>query len=348
MSKLAFLEINGSNKKEIKDDRKKIISKIGHEKLKKIYTNMVRVRAFDDKINEMVALKAYSIAQHSTKGQEATPIAGCAVLNDNDYLMPYHRGWAHFIGKGMDTGEMIAELLGKKTGCCKGRAGAQLGDWDKRVMGRPGIQAAHINIAAGIGLSIKMSGTKEVVLCFNGDGSSNKGDWYEGINLAAIWDAPVVYVVENNLYAITTPVTESMKISDIADRAVAFGIPGYVINGNDAIVAYLVISKAVERARSGEGPSLIEAKTYRWEGHEIFDKWHDGIYRSHEEIEEWKKKDPIKKLEKDLLENNILTDKNFQKIKESAKEEMEKAEDFATKSPLPTKDELLDQKNLFA
>lgn len=348
LSKMTFLEIHGADKREVQIDRKEVISEVGSEKLKKIYTNMIRVRAFDDKIDEMVEIKGYNIPQHSTRGQEATPIAGCAVLNESDYVMPYHRGWAHYIGKGMDVSKMLAEALGKKTGCCRGRGGVQQGDWDKRVMGRPGIQAAHINIAAGIGLAIKLNRGKEVVLSFNGDGSSNKGDWYEGINLAAIWDASVVYVVENNQYAISTPRTETMKIDDIADRAVAFGIPGYIIDGNDAVLAYHIISKAVRDARSGKGPSLIEAKTYRFKGHHAFDKWHDGIYRSHEEIEEMKKRDPIPKLEKELLENNILTEKEIEKIKKEAREEMDKAEEFAVNSPLPTKEELLDKSNLFA
>jgi TPP-dependent pyruvate/acetoin dehydrogenase alpha subunit len=328
-------------KKEQSFDRKELIKAIGPEKMKRMYTDMVRTRAFDDIVERMIRVEGFSILQHATTGQEATPIAATTAITKDDYVMPYHRGWGWGIGKGMDPKKMLAECLGKATGICRGKGGVQLGDWENKVMGRPGTQGAHLSIAAGVGLGAKLAGKGQVVVSFNGDGSSNTCNFYEGINLATIWDAPVIYIVENNGYSITQKRNEIMRIEDVAERSAAFGIPGIVVDGNDAVVCYKVISEAVERARSGKGPSLIETKTYRWLGHHAFDAWHEGGYRTKEEIESWKKKDPIAKITQDVLENGILTEKEMADIKAAAEEEMKAAREFAINSPLPTLEELL-------
>ena len=229
---------------------------IGRETLLKIYGNMVRLRCLDDKINELIA-SGIGITQHSTRGQEATTIAACAALEPQDYVMPNHRGWGWAIGKGMDPKDLLAELLGKKTSCCVGKGGVHIADWTLRIMGRPRVQAAHIPIAAGVGLSIKFRKTKDVVLCFFGDGASNEGNVHEGMNLASVWKAPVVFICENNLYALFTPNIETTSVRDIADRAKGYGIPGVVVDGNDAIAVYEVAREAIRRARSGEGPTFI-------------------------------------------------------------------------------------------
>jgi TPP-dependent pyruvate/acetoin dehydrogenase alpha subunit len=313
---------------------------IGKERLLRIYNNMVRLRCLDDKINELIA-SGIGITQHSTRGQEATTIAACAALEPQDYVMPYHRGWGWAIGKGMDPKILLAELLGKKAGCCVGKGGVHIADWSLRIMGRPGVQAAHIPIAAGVGLSVKFRKTQDVVLCFFGDGASNEGNVHEGMNLAAVWKVPVIFICENNLYALFTPNIETTSVKDLADRAKGYGIPGVVVDGNDAIAVYEVVQEAIRRARAGEGPTFIESKTYRMHGHTAMDRFHLGGYRPKEEVEEWEKKDPVKRVRGKLLERQMASEADLQEMERKAKEEIEGAEKFAKACPYPTKEELL-------
>jgi len=300
---------------------------------------MVQLRFFDEKVNELVA-SGIRITQHSTRGQEAAQVAATTALEPEDYLMPYHRGWGWAIGKGLDPKILLAELMGKKAGCCGGKGGVHIADWYLRIMGRPGVQAAHVPIAAGVGLSIKFRKTKEVVLCFFGDGASNEGNVHEGMNLASVWKAPVVFVCENNLYALFTPNIETTSVRDIADRAQGYGIPGVVVDGTDAIAVYETARKAIQRARSGQGPTLIEAKNYRIHGHTAMDRFHLGGYRSKEEVEEWEKKDPVKRLRQRLVEMGRASTKELDEIDQKAKEEIEEAEKFARESPYPSREEI--------
>jgi TPP-dependent pyruvate/acetoin dehydrogenase alpha subunit len=312
---------------------------IDKETLLKIYRNMVRLRFFDDKVNEMVE-SGIRITQHSTRGQEATTVAACAALQPNDYVMPYHRGWGWAIGKGMDPKTLLAELIGKRTGCCAGKGGVHIADCSLRIMGRPGVQAAHIPIGAGVGLSIKLRKAKDVVLVFFGDGASNEGNVHEGMNLASVWKAPVVFICENNLYALFTPNIETTSVRDIADRAQGYGIPGAIVDGNDAIAVYEAAREAIQRARSGLGPTFIESKTYRMHGHTAMDRFHLGGYRSKEEVEEWEKKDPVKRLRQRLVETKTATAAALDKIDQEARAEIEEAEKFAKESPYPTREEI--------
>ncbi len=313
---------------------------IDRETLLKIYRNMVRLRCFDDKVNLLVE-SGIRITQHSTRGQEATTVAACTALQPTDYVMPYHRGWGWAIGKGMDPKVLLAELMGKRTGCCVGKGGVHIADCSLRIMGRPGIQAAHVPIGAGVGLSIKFQKTNEVVLVFFGDGASNEGNIHEGMNLASVWKAPVVFFVENNLYALFTPNIETTSVRNIADRAQGYGIPGVVVDGNDAIGVYEVAREAVQRARSGQGPTFIEAKTYRMHGHTAMDRFHLGTYRQREEVDEWGKKDPVKRLRARLIEIKVATAADLDKMDEEARLEIEEAEKFAKESPYPTREEIL-------
>ncbi len=312
---------------------------VDKETLLKIYRNMVRLRFFDDKINEMIA-SGIRITQHSTHGQEATTIAACAALKPTDYVMPYHRGWGWAIGKGMDPKILLSELLGKTTGCCGGKGGVHIADCSLRIMGRPGVQAAHIPIGAGVGLSIKFRKTNEVVLVFFGDGASNEGNVHEGMNLASVWKAPVVFICENNLYALFTPNIETTSVRDIADRAQGYGMPGVIVDGNDAIGVYEAAREAIQRARSGQGPTFIESKTYRIHGHTAMDRFHLGVYRAKEEVEEWEKKDPLRRLRQRLIEMKVASEAKLNKMDEQARLEMEEAEKFAKDSPYPTREEI--------
>ena len=210
------------------------------------------------------------------------------------------------------------------------------------MLGAIAIVGGGITIATGAGISAQMRGTDQVSICFFGDGASNRGTFHESINLASVWKLPVVYVVENNLYGESTHQRDVMNITNIADRAVAYGIPGVIVDGNDVIAVYEVIGEAVARARKGEGPSLIECKTYRHRGHSEGDVGPRQIYRTEQEIEEWKKKDPIPRFKKQLIETQVLTEKATAEIDQQILEEVDKAVKFAEESSFPEPEETLD------
>jgi TPP-dependent pyruvate/acetoin dehydrogenase alpha subunit len=308
--------------------------------LRLIYSKMVLTRAFDTKLNDLAAA-GEPLVHHSGLGQEATPVTACAALRADDYVMPYHRGWAWAIGKGMEPKFILSELMGKKTGYMGGRGGAQMADWNLRVMGRSGMQGAHIPITAGIGLSIKMRKGDQVVLCFFGDGPPNIGEWHEGMNLAAIWRAPAVFICESNGYAEGTPRMETMLNERIAERAAAYRMPGVTIDGNDIFAVHGAVQGAVDRARKGEGPTLIEALTYRWLGHFPRDVEHYGGYRPKEEVDGWRVKCPIRRAGLRLMEMGILTPAEIESIEREAQAVIDEAVGFAKESPYPTREDLL-------
>lgn len=321
--------------------RREALKEIPAEKLLGIFRDMVRTRALDEKINELLS-QGHSIGQHPTTGQEAGPVAACAVLREGDYIMPYHRGWAWAIGKGMDPARLLAELLGKKTGYCRGKGGPHLADWDLGILGRSGVQGAHIPVAAGVGLSIKRLGQDRVCICFFGNGASNTGNFHEGLNLAAVWKVPVVFFCENNLYAIFSTAPETTAVTDLADRAGAYGMPGYIVDGNDAVAIYRAVRAAVERARAGGGPTLIESKTYRWSGHNPIDRIHYGGYRPKEEVDSWRERCPIRRLREDLLQTGLASPEQLDAVAEEAKREMERAAEAAVAAPYPEPSDYLE------
>lgn len=310
--------------------------------LLRFYRDMLRTRYLDDKINELVT-QGVGIMQHSTRGQEATPVAACAALEPGDYMFPYHRGWAWAIGKGMDPKLVLAELMGKKTGYCKGKGGVHLADWNLRVMGRPGVQGAHVPIATGIALAVKMRKEKDVVICFFGEGGSNEGNVHEAMNMASVWKVPLIFVVENNGYAVYTTTKEAISVEDIAQRGQAYNIPGVIVDGNDPEAVHGAVKEAAGRARAGGGPTIVEAKTYRIFGHMTADTFYAGGYRSKQEVEEWQKKDPINRAKEKLLREKLADETQLAQIDKAAREEIAAAEHFAKESPFPAKEELLCQ-----
>ena len=234
----------------------------------------------------------------------------------------------------------MAELFGKRNGLCLGRSGSMhVADRNLGILGANGIVGAGITLAGGAALSAKMRGTDQVVICFLGDGASNRGTFHEGINMAAVWQLPVVYVIENNMYAEKTRISDTYKLTNLSDRAGAFGIPDVTVDGNDVIAVYEAVQIAVERARNGEGPSLIETKTYRMHGHFEGDP---QTYKPAEEVEEWKKKDPIDNFRKRLFEMNVSTEQDLEKIDSEIAEEIEEAVKFAKESPFPAPEEALE------
>lgn len=305
-----------------------------------MYHRMVRIRRFEEKvIDEFAAGKIVGFV-HLYIGEEAVAVGACANLGDDDYITSTHRGHGHLIAKGGKTERMMAELFGKKTGYCKGKGGSMhIADVDIGILGANGIVGAGIPIAAGAALSAKLRGTAQVAICFFGDGASNTTRFHEGINLASAWKLPVVYVCENNLYAISVPQSKHQNIADIADRATAYGIPGVVVDGNDVIAVYEAVGEAVARARRGEGPTLVECKTYRHRGHFEGDP---TPYRTKEEVDEWKKKDPISRFKGKLIEMGVLAEKEADEIDREMKEEIDRAVKFAEESPLPEPEETLE------
>ena len=314
------------------------------EKLIDMYRTMVRIRRFEERVAREFAEGNIPGSVHSYIGEEAVATGAIAHLRKDDYIMSTHRGHGHMIAKGGQTDRMMAELFAKKTGYCLGKGGSMhIADLDIGMLGAAGIVGSGIPIATGAGLSAKMRGTDQVTLCFFGDGASNLGRFHEGINLGAVWKLPVIYICENNLWAVSVPTSCSLAISNIADRAIGYGIPGIVVDGMEVMAVYEAAGEAVARARRGEGPTLIEAKTYRFRGHFEGDS---GTYRPKEEIEEWLKRDPLKSFKEKLLEMKLLTEKKADEIDQEMLAEIDQAVKFAQESPFPEPEETLE--NVYA
>jgi len=310
------------------------------EKFAEIHRTMLEIRFFEEKVFELYAQNLVPGTIHLYLGEEAVAVGVCSTLRKDDYITSTHRGHGHCIAKGAELKRIMAEILGKKTGYCKGKGGSMhIADFSVGMLGATAVVGAGIPIAVGAGLSIKLDKTDQVVACFFGEGASNQGTFHEGINMASVWNLPVIFVCENNLYAMGTRQSKAMKIENIADRAIAYGIPGVVVDGNDVLAVLEVTQRAVERARKGEGPTLIECKTYRHKGHSRVDP---ARYRSKEEVEEWLAKDPIKRFKQKLLQTHILTESEIQKIESEVLAKIEEAVEFAMQSPYPMREEALE------
>jgi pyruvate dehydrogenase E1 component alpha subunit len=308
-----------------------------------LYRGMVRIRRFEEKVSELFSKGLIPGFVHLYIGEEAVAVGVCANLTKNDYITSTHRGHGHCIAKGADLRRMMAELFGKKTGYCKGKGGSMhIADYSSGILGANAIVGANIPIAAGAAFAAKSKGTNHVAVAFFGDGASNTGAFHEGINIAAAWKLPVVFVCENNLYAISTRTTRSTPISNIADRAASYGIPGVIADGMDVMAVYESVHKAVEKARKGQGPTLVECKTYRFYGSFEGDPQR---YRTKSEREEWQMKDPLNFGGK-LVNMGVLTDADLQKIDQEVKSAVEEAVKYARESPYPEPEEVT--KDLFA
>lgn len=313
---------------------------IAKETLLEMYKRMNEARAFEEKVSYFFARGMVHGTTHLSVGEEASGVASCMALNEDDLIAATHRGHSQVIGKGIDLNKMMAELLGKVTGYCKGKGGSMhIADVDAGNLGANGVVGGGHGIAVGAALTQQMKKTGKVVLCFFGDGAANEGSFHEALNLASVWKLPVIFYCENNLYGMSTPLAKHMNIEDIAKRSDSYGMPGYIIDGNDAIEVYKIVKEAAEYVRSGKGPVLIESKTYRWLGHSKSDA---NVYRTKEEIEEWKEKCPIKRLRKYLLENKISSEDEIAAIEKKAIDDIEAAVEFASNSPDPPIESLLE------
>jgi pyruvate dehydrogenase E1 component alpha subunit len=305
------------------------------------YRRMVRIRRFEEEAMQRAMAGEFS-GMHSSSGQEAAIVGACLALRDDDYITGTHRSHGHPIGKGADLKPLMAELYGKATGICKGRGGSMhLADRKVGIIGESAIVGGGIPLATGAGLSIQVRGTDQVSLCFFGDGAANQGTFGESLNLAAIWKLPVIFFCENNLYAISTPVAKSHGQPDIALRAAGYGLPGVIVDGQDLARVHTVTAAAVNRARQGGGPTLIEAKTYRFEEH-CFNLQVPIPYRTPQELERYKtQRDPLVLYRREMLKGGI-TQARIEAIDSEVASEVAEAVAFARQSPLPDPGEVYD------
>lgn len=305
-----------------------------------LYRHMLLIRRFEEKCNELFLQGRIPSTLHLYAGQEAVAVGFCSLLNDDDYITSTHRPHGHALAKGVSARSIMAELFAKETGCCRGKGGSMhVGDIRVGMPPAIAIVGAGAPIAVGIGLAAKMRGTSQVAVCFFGDGGANEGAVHEAMNMAAIWQLPVIFVVENNMYAASTPLEKSFAIQDIADRAHAYGFPGIVVDGMDVLAVRQVADVAIQRARNKQGPTLVECKTYRFVGHSRSDARN---YRSREEESDWLNKDPIVRLGEMLIAQNFSTRAELDAIQNDVDAEIQDAIAFTEASPDPRAVETLE------
>ena len=294
---------------------------------------MLKIRHFEDRVKDLFAAGELPGFVHLYLGEEAVASGVCAALKEDDYITSTHRGHGHIIAKGGEMKYMMAELYGKATGYNKGKGGSMHIAYPKLgILGANGIVGAGLPIATGAGMSAKLRKTDQVTACFFGDGASNEGTFHESLNIGGAFNLPVIYVCENNLYAVGTRQSQVRKVEDIADRAMGYGMPGVVVDGNDVIAVYEATKGAVERARAGDGPTLIECKTYRWRTH--FEGEPD-TYRPPEEVAAWLKREPIAPFRKLLIDQRVISEREAEDLENAVIRELDEAVEFARKSPLP-------------
>ena len=312
--------------------------------LMEMLRRMLRIRRFEEQVIQMVERGEIVGAAHSYIGEEAVAVGTCLALRDDDWITGNHRSHGHPIAKGGDVKKAMAELLGKRTGYCKGKGGSMhLADFSIGILGESGILGSAIPTAVGAALGSKLQGNDRVAVSFFGDGASNEGAFHESINLAAIWGLPVIFLCENNQYAVTSSFKEMVASENISDRAASYAIPGVLVDGQDVLAMHEAVSYAVERARSGQGPSLIEGRTYRYYDHSLgMNRIVRASYRSDEEMEHWKQRDPIDIHKTLLLSQDIAPQAEIDQMEDEIKKQINDAVEFARESPYPDPSELFD------
>ncbi|MBW2144130.1 MAG: thiamine pyrophosphate-dependent dehydrogenase E1 component subunit alpha [Deltaproteobacteria bacterium] len=307
-----------------------------------MYEGMLRIRFFEERVAELFEKGEIPGFIHLSIGQEAVSVVMTAPLTKDDYLVTSHRPHGDVLAKGSSTKKVMAELYGKATGTNKGKGGTlHVADFSNGILGANGIVGGGLPLSTGLALSQKMTGKQAVTLCSFGDGASNQGTFHESLNLAAVWNLPVIFLLINNQYAGMTPTAKVTSVIPISKRAVSYSMPGKTVDGNNVLAVCDAVHEAVERAKEGKGPSLIECNTYRWMGHAQGEEIYEVEYRSDEEVEAWKKRCPIAAFEKVLLAEGLLSREKITAIREEVKQEIEDAVAFARESPLPAPEEAL-------
>lgn len=317
---------------------------ISKDKLVQMLERMWLIRHFEVRVMEVHSAGEFTGAAHPYIGEEAVAVGACAALEDTDYIAGNHRSHGHPLAKGGSVKRAMAELYGRVDGYCKGKGGSMhLADFSIGILGESGIVASSVPVATGAALAAKIRGENFVSMVFFGDGASNQGACHESMNLASLWSLPVIFLCENNQYAVTTSYHDSVAVEHISDRASAYNMPGVLVDGQDAIAMYEASSEAVRRARAGEGPTLIEALTYRYEEHSLgLGRVRRGEYRTADEIGEWRERDPIDVLERTLVSQGILSREECDAISKAKEAEVEDAVEFARKSPYPEPEALFE------
>jgi pyruvate dehydrogenase E1 component alpha subunit len=316
------------------------MTNVPKEKLIWMYKTMLKIRQFEEKVHLLFLQGDMPGTIHLYQGQEAVAAGVCANLKSDDVVTSTHRPHGHAIAKGVSIKSLMAELFARSTGCCRGRGGSMhVGDPDVGMIPAIAIVGGGIPVATGIALAFKFQKSKRVAISFFGDGACNEGSFHESLNMGAIWNLPVIYVCENNLYAASTPVRMVVKIKDLAERASSYAIPGVVVDGNDAISVYEAATRAIEKARGGQGPTLIECKTYRRCGHS---RSNAGNYRDKEEERIWLARDPIVILRERLIREGVLLSGDSKQMEEEIAKEIAQAVDFAKNSPWPKPEDALE------
>lgn len=316
------------------------VNKYSKEQLMAFYETMFKMRRFEEETFEFYKKGMMAGLAHLYMGEEAVATGVCAALNEDDYIGSTHRGHGHLVARGADIDRMLAEILGKKTGYSNGKGGSMhIMAMDKGILGANGIVGGEIPIATGAAYSALYRGTDQVAVSFMGDSATNEGTFHESLNMAAAWNLPCVYVIENNLYGISVDIRDVTNTPDLAVRAKAYDIPGVVVDGMDVIEVYEAAVEAVERARKGEGPTLIECKTYRWQGHHVGDP---AVYRqrkSKTEKEDWMARCPVAMLRAEMISAGKASEEEMAALEEKIEAEVQVAVKFAADSPYPEAEE---------
>jgi len=305
-----------------------------------LYRKMLLIRQFEERVKYLFLEGIMPGTIHQYHGAEAIAVGVCSALRPDDVITSTHRPHGHALAKGLTAESLLHELFGKKTGCCRGKGGSMhVGDLDKGMVPAIAIVGGNVPIATGVALAFKMKKEKRVAVSFMGDGATNEGAFHEGVNMGAIWSLPVVYVIENNRYSASTPIRQMTKLERLSDRAAAYGIPGITIDGNDVLAVYETAKDAVESARAGQGPTLIEAITYRITGHSRRDPCN---YQPREERERAAREEPLKRFPEYLLSNNIATQPELDAIRAEINAEIERAVESAMTAPDPKPEDALE------
>jgi len=318
-----------------------LLYELPREKLAWMLQRMCEIRYFEEKAEDLYVRGLVHGTMHLSIGQEAGSVGSIATLRPEDLIIHHHRGHGHTIAKGADLTTMMAEFLGKETGYCRGRGGSMhIADIPGGNLGATGVVGGGIPTSVGIALALQMRRSTQILLSYFGDGASNEGEFHESLNMASIWKLPMVFICDNNQYGMSMHTSRSMNIEHISERAASYGIPGQTVDGNDVLAVYEAVMAAGERARSGQGPSLIDCLSYRWRGHSKSDR---NLYRTHEEIEEWKHKCPIRRFKQVLVEAAVMTGDEAEAIDQAAKTAIDRAAEEAQTMPEPSPENMEDE-----
>jgi len=323
------------------ETKQRLLTELPREKLAWMLRRMCEIRYFEEKAEDLYVRGLVHGTMHLSIGMEAGSVGSIATLRPEDLIIHHHRGHGHTIAKGANLTTMMAEFLGKEAGYCRGRGGSMhIADIPGGNLGATGVVGGGIPTSVGIALALQMRRSEQILLSYFGDGASNEGEFHESLNMASTWKLPVVFICDNNQYGMSMHFSKVMNIQNISERAASYGIPGRTVDGNDVLAVYEAVLEADERARSGQGPSLIDSLTYRWRGHSKSDR---NLYRTHAEIEEWKTKCPIRRFKQVLTEAKIMTADETEAIDQAAKAAIDHAAEEALTFPEPSPENMEDE-----